>query len=431
MMVFSNSRAGWSLALLLTAASSMARDADDAAGAAGPGTSPATPALSLTLDEMRTLSDVLGHVQRDYVDETSDRDLLERAIRGMVSDLDAHTAYLDREEYARLEADTRGRYGGIGIEVVWQDQDLLIAKVNPTGPAGRAGVHEGDYLTAVEGIAVSSRQPRKSIEKVRGRPGTEVRITIRRGESDEILSLTLVREVIRVASVSAELYGDGLGYLRIDTFQTDTADAAALEMARLSDAAGGSLGGLVLDMRGNPGGVLTAAVALSDMFLEEGLIVTTRGRREGSQTRYEAGPDDEIGGAPIVVIVDESSASASEIVAGALQDHGRALVLGEKTFGKGSVQSVLPLRNGGAIKLTTSRYYTPSGRSIHEQGIQPDITIAGMGRRSGDAENPEALTPSAKTFDPPRDEFYVLADEDYPLYRALIALRAERLLDNR
>lgn len=329
--------------------------------------------LALTLREMRTLTDVLGHLQRDYVEETRDSQLLENAIRGMLEGLDKHTVYLDREEYARLEDDTRGRYGGIGVEVDWRDGTLQIVGVTDGGPADQAGVAVGDVVLAVAGEAVSPDRANTALDQVRGRPGTEVTLTISRDGVDR--EVTMVREVIRITSVYSNLLEGDLAYLKLNQFQTRSAEQVLEQLDQLSVQAAGPLRGLVLDLRGNPGGVLTAAVGLADLFLESGLIVSTRGRREDRAASYSAAPGDELGGAPIVVLVDEASASASEIVAGALQDHGRALVLGEKTFGKGSVQTVLPLRNGGAIKLTTSLYYTPSGRAIQDGGIEPDIAL--------------------------------------------------------
>ena len=345
-----------------------------AAGAAGQ-----ESGMPLTLEELRTFADVLGHVQRDYVDETSDRKLLEDAIRGMLAKLDPHTTYLSRREFAELEADTSGRYGGIGIEVEWRGEHLTVVKLVPGGPADRAGLGLGDVVQAVEGIPVTTASSLAAIRRVRGEPGTPVRLTIIEGGSGAVRDLTLDREIIEVASVEGRLLEEHYAYLKIISFQTDTAVSTRHELERLAVAADGSIKGLVLDLRGNPGGVLNAAVAMADLFLERGLIVSTRGRDEDSLINYSASPNDQLGGAPIAVLVDDGTASASEIVAGALQDHGRAYVLGETTFGKGSVQTVLPLRNGGAIKLTTSRYFTPSGRSIQAEGIHPDIDLSSRG----------------------------------------------------
>ncbi len=330
--------------------------------------------MALTLMQMRTLTDVMGHVQRDYVDDTADADLLEDAIRGMLSGLDRHTVYLDAEQYRRLESDSQGRYGGIGIEVDWRDGDLAVVAVTEEGPAARAGIIKGDIIRAVEGIPITKAGPRIALERVRGPADTKVTITVgRQGEKDR--RLTLLREVIRIIAVQGELLDGGLAYLKIGNFQTGTAGRVADTLDELQVSHGGPLAGLILDLRGNPGGVLSAAVGVSDLFLSRGNIVSTRGRDGADLASYQSDPEDALDGAPIVLLLDKVSASASEIVAGALKDHGRATLLGEKSFGKGSVQTVLPLRNGGAIKLTTARYYTPSGVSIHGTGIEPDIAM--------------------------------------------------------
>ncbi len=383
--------------------------------------------LELTLDDMRTFADVLGHVQRDYVDETSDRQLLEDAIRGMLANLDPHTAYLNREQFADLEADTSGRYGGIGIEVEWRGDDLTVVKIVAGGPADRAGVVAGETIRAVDEAAVSRSDPDAVIHRVRGEPGTAVTLTLAApGEADP-RQVSITRELIAVASVEGRLLEDRYAYLKIISFQTHTAEAVGDELDRIEALAAEPLEGLVLDLRANPGGVLNAAVEIADLFLERGLIVTTQGRREGSLMSYNAAPEDRLRGAPIAVLVDEGTASASEILAGALQDHGRAYVLGQTTFGKGSVQTVLPLRNGGAIKLTTSRYYTPSGRSIQTEGIRPDIDLSGrLAGNATEASAPTADLAAETGLSGQRER--ELSDRDYPLYRALAVLKGVQIL---
>ncbi|MEM9183309.1 MAG: S41 family peptidase [Pseudomonadota bacterium] len=330
--------------------------------------------MALTLMQMRTLTDVMGHVQRDYVDDTADAALLEDAIRGMLSGLDRHTVYLDADQYRRLESDSQGRYGGIGIEVDWREGELAVVAVTEEGPAARAGIVRGDIIREVEGIPITKAGPRTALERVRGPADTKVTITVgREGQADR--RMTLRREVIRIITVHGELLDGGLAYLKIGNFQTGTAGRVADTLAELEASHGAPLGGLILDLRGNPGGVLSAAVGVSDLFLSRGDIVSTRGRDGADLATYQSDADDALDGAPIVLLLDKVSASASEIVAGALKDHGRATLLGEKSFGKGSVQTVLPLRNGGAIKLTTARYYTPSGVSIHGTGIEPHIAM--------------------------------------------------------
>jgi len=386
----------------------------------------------LGLEDMRTFTEVFARLQRDYVEEISDQELMERAIRGMLDDLDPHTAYLTREQFQALEEDTTGRYGGVGIEVRWLARALRVVAVTPGSPADRGGVRKGDVLLTVDGESIEDMVVSQVVEHVRGLPGLPVRLGLRDPEDRE-REVVLEREIIRVASVERRLFGEGFGYLRLITFQEDTDEAVAEAVTELAKRAGGRLDGLVLDLRQNPGGVLNSAVGVADLFLESGAIVSTRGRSRGALLDYSAGPDDMLRGAPLVVLVDQATASASEIVAGALKDHERAVILGERTFGKGSVQTVLPLPNGGGIKLTTARYYTPSGLSIQAKGIQPDIDLSGDAR--GQREErlaPEARLPGHLSNDARRDmdadELLALAEADYGLYRALMLLRGAHLL---
>jgi carboxyl-terminal processing protease len=353
----------------------------------------------------------------------------------MLSKLDPHTAYLTAKELAALEDDTNGRYGGVGIEVVWVEDDLMIADATSGGPAQSAGIKSGDIIRMVDGQKVNRVSASSSVNRVRGKPGTQVVLSIQAAGEDQQHEVTLVREIIKVDSVESELFTGGYGYLRIDTFQTETAKSVSLHLQQLEQNAGSALAGLVLDLRGNPGGVLNAGVGVSDLFLEQGMIVYTKGRVADAELEFQATTVDRLAGAPMVVLVDRRSASASEIVAGALQDHNRALILGERTFGKGSVQTVLPLHNGGAVKLTTARYYTPSGRSIQAQGITPDIDVTGDSRSkpknrkndSGEAglaghlEGQNAINNGDL-------HLQQLAEDDYPLYRALMLLRGVHLL---
>ncbi|MEM9530184.1 MAG: S41 family peptidase [Pseudomonadota bacterium] len=343
------------------------------AGPAGAATEPEDD-LKLTLDQMRTLTDVLGHVQRDYVDDTKDQDLLEGAIRGMLAKLDRHSVYLNAEQYARLENDTRGRYGGIGIEVDWRENELLVVGVTTGGPAARAGVVAGDVIVAVAKEPITRDGPTQTLNRVRGPAGTEVQVTFRGPDGAE-RELLLTREVIRIVAVHGNLLDGGLGYIKIGNFQVGTERRTREVLGELTVQNGAPLNGLILDVRGNPGGVLSAAVGISDLFLTEGRIVSTRGRDAEPLASYDADPEDVLDGAAMVVLVDNVSASASEIVAGALKDHDRATLMGKKTFGKGSVQTVLPLRNGGAVKLTTAKYYTPQGVSIQGEGVAPHVKL--------------------------------------------------------
>ena len=390
----------------------------------------------LSLRDMRTFSEVFARIQKDYVEETNDRELMENAIRGMLSELDPHTAYLTADQLAALEADTNGRYGGVGIEVLWVDDDLIIAGATDGAPAQRAGIMSGDIIRKVDGQPVSRDSSSRSVNQVRGKPGTTVVLSIQPAGDGKLREVTLVREIIKIDAVESELFAGGYGYLRIDTFQTETADSVRQHLEQLERDAGSALAGLVLDLRGNPGGVFTAGVGVSDLFLDQGLIVYTKGRVAEAELEFKANSIDLLAGAPMVVLVDHRTASASEIVAGALQDHQRALVLGERTFGKGSVQTVLPLHNGGAVKLTTARYYTPNGRSIQALGIIPDIDLTGDShssqKNSSNTVSGEAqLSGHLKGNNTINDDalhLQQLAEDDYPLYRALLLLRGVRLL---
>lgn len=386
----------------------------------------------LTLDQLRTFSEVFGRVQRDYVGETNDVDLLENAIRGLLSDLDPHTAYLNPRQFKALDADNQGEYGGIGVEVLWVSGDMSVVSVSEDGPADRAGVRVGDRIIGIDGLSLEELRRPDAMDQVRGPAGTTVTLTVVNEEDGRIRELTVVRESISVASVETRLLEGRYGYANLLTFQTDTAEELSGQLSELAERAEGPLEGLVLDLRSNPGGVLSAAVGVVDLFLTEGLIVYTRGRSEQAELSFSAGPDDELNGAPIVVIVDGQSASASEVVAGALQDHGRALIMGSQTFGKGSVQSLIPLRNGGAVKLTTSRYYTPLGRSIQAAGILPDVDLTGdryargeplAVRREADLDNHLESESATRLGDAEGEKL-----EDYAVYRALSVLRSARIL---
>ncbi len=358
----------FSLPLLAQSGAPASAEAEQSAAVSEP------DSLSLTLDQMLTLTDVLGHVQRDYVDLTSDKKLLEDAIRGMLKGLDRYTVYLTEEQFKKLEDDSRGRYGGIGIEVDWRGKKLEIVGITQGGPAAEAGLVVGDVIREVEGIPITAEGRRNTLDRVRGPAGTPVRLVVA-SRNQAPRNLVLTREVIRIISVHGNLLDGGLAYLKIGNFQNGTEFRVRERLGELIEENGAPLGGLILDLRNNPGGVLAAAVGVSDLLLGEANIVSTRGRDGEDLASYQSDPLDILDGAPIIVLVDKVSASASEVVAGALKDNGRAAILGETTFGKGSVQTVLPLRNGGAIKITTARYYTPTGISIHGTGIEPDIAI--------------------------------------------------------
>ena len=344
---------------------------------------PAGKSGQLTLDDLRTFTDVFNQARRSYVEPVDDKTLLDSAIRGMLSELDPHSAYLAPEQFAELEDASRGRYSGVGVSLETGDQKIVVDAVINGSPADEAGINPGDIITAVDGRPVKGRFLPDAIDDMEGDPGSDITLTVVTPGGEE-RELSMTREYILIPSLGFEMLEESYGYFRITQFHRDS--ATHLEQALESIAAEGTeLRGLVIDLRDNPGGVLQPAVAIADGFLEEGVIVTTRGKNASMQLEFSAHEGDWLPGAPVVILVDRGSASASEVLAGALQDHGRALIVGERTFGKGSVQSVLPLRNGGAIKLTTARYYTPSGRSIQAKGIVPDIEIDAY--RDGYAED--------------------------------------------
>jgi carboxyl-terminal processing protease len=307
------------------------------------------------------------------VEEIDDRTLLENAIKGMLSQLDPHSAYLDKDSFSDLQESTTGNYGGLGIEIGMEDGFVKVIAPMDDTPAAEAGIESGDLIVQLDGTPVKGMSLSDAIEAMRGDPGTEVHLTLVKAGKNSPTDVTLTREIIQVASVRERYLEDGFGYLRIAQFQSGTGAEVEKAIIKLKDK--GDLEGLVIDLRNNPGGVLQSAVEVSDVFIANGLIVYTLGRLNDAEVRYNATGPDAINGVPIVVLVNEGTASASEIVAGALQDHGRAIVMGTNTFGKGSVQTILPLNNEKAIKLTTARYYTPNGKSIQAEGIVPDIWV--------------------------------------------------------
>jgi len=330
----------------------------------------------LPLEELRAFAAIFGKIKEDYVESVDDSKLLEYAIRGMVSGLDPHSAYLAEDEFQELQEGTKGEFGGLGIEVGLEDGFIKVISPIDDTPAQRAGVQAGDVIIRLDDKQVKGISLNDSVRLMRGEPGTSIVLTIMRKNEEKPLKITVTRDVIKVASIKGKLLEGGFGYLRLSHFQSRTTDDMLKKLDELRSENKSDLKGLILDLRNNPGGVLGAAVSVSDAFLTDGLIVYTQGRNEESRLDYTAAPDDVLNGAPIVALVNEGSASASEIVAGALQDHKRALIVGVRTFGKGSVQTIIPVNNGNAVKLTTARYYTPSGRSIQAEGIAPDIEVA-------------------------------------------------------
>ncbi len=338
---------------------------------------------NIPLDEIRRYVSVYSAVKAAYVEPVDDAQLMDSAIRGLLLDLDPHSAYLEGDAADNFEEQSRGNYDGIGVEIFRQPDGTLrvIAPIDDT-PAARAGVKAGDLIVEIDGKGLTAGDDDSSAT-LRGAPGTEVELTIVRDDLDEPLTLTVERQTIRIASVRGRMLEPGYGYIRISAFQADTAADFERQLASLNEQAGGQLRGLVMDLRSNPGGLLTAAVQIADALLEDGAIVSTRGRIPISDAMFSATPGDRLDGAPVVVLVDAGSASASEVLAGALSDNDRALVVGSRTFGKGSVQTLLPLDNGDSVKLTTARYYTPSGKSIQALGIVPDVIL----QPSEDGEN--------------------------------------------
>ena len=356
------------------------------------------PSPAVPLEEIRRFVEVFRTVQQGYVDPIGDRALMQAAIRGMLAELDPHSAYLPGTAAASLADDLQGLYDGIGVEVeVRPDRSLKVIGTIDGGPAHRAGLRTGDVIVAIDGRPVGARRSDDPSRALRGAAGTSVRITLLRPGEALPRDIALVRQSIALASVTGRLLAPGYGLLRISYFEGDTAQELERQLERLEDESGGALAGLVLDLRNNPGGLLTTAVEVADAFLEGGLVASTRGRTEAANRLYRAGPGDRLRGAPMAVLIDVGTASSAEVVAGALRDQRRALLLGARSFGKGSVQTVVDLGNGDALKLTTARYYTPGGRSIQAAGIVPDVILPGTairglreqdlpGHLAGDAE---------------------------------------------
>jgi carboxyl-terminal processing protease len=322
---------------------------------------------------LNLFGDVFERVRADYVEESTDESLIEAAITGMLSSLDPHSSYLNAKRFREMQVQTKGEFGGLGIQVSMEGGLVKVISPIDDTPAYRAGVEAGDLITHLDGDQVLGLTLGQAVDKMRGRVGTDIRLTIRR-EGRDSFDVTITRAIIKIKSVRSRLEGN-IGYLRITSFNEQAGKGVKEAMAKLHKERGDSLHGIVLDLRNNPGGLLDQAVAVSDAFLDKGEIVSTRSRRAEETQRYNARPGDLAKSLPMVVMINGGSASASEIVAGALQDHHRAIVLGTKSFGKGSVQTIIPLPGRGAMRLTTARYFTPSGRSIQVVGIEPDITV--------------------------------------------------------
>src|SRR5882672_8274636 len=323
---------------------------------------------------LETFTNILSIIQKNYVDDVQTKQLVEGAINGMLSSLDPHSAYLTPDLYKELQVDTKGSFGGLGIEITSRNGVLTVVSPIEDTPAYRAGVKAGDQILKIEGEFTKDMTLVDAVKKMRGPKETKVTLTLKREALPELFDVTLTREIIKIQSVKSKMLDKGYGYVRVTQFQERTDDDLERALKALDKEAGG-LQGLVLDLRNDPGGLLTQAVKVSDLFLDSGLIVYTDGRLENQKQKYFAHKAGTWSDFPMVVLVNGGSASASEIVAGALQDHKRAMVLGNQTFGKGSVQTILPLGNNAGLKLTTARYYTPAGRSIQAKGIEPDVII--------------------------------------------------------
>ena len=328
--------------------------------------------VQLTIEDLRTFTDVFSQLRNNFVEEIDDHTLLVAAIEGMISKLDPWSVFLDAEKSNALNNSSLGRYGGIGVNLDLRNWRLLVDSVTPGGPAERAGIRGGDLITAVGDKHIRGRKIFDSVNALEGIPGTEISVRVK-SEDKPSRDLVLVREFIPVTSVNQEFLEGGFGYLEVTHFHRNTHIEFEKGVAALKKSAGGSLNGLIIDLRGNPGGVVLPAVEMADGFLDQGLIVFTQGRYEASLLEFKAKPGQWAEGVPVAILVNGKTASASEVFTGAMQDHGRAVVIGETTFGKGSIQSVFKLRNDSTLKLTTAHYFTPSGRTLHNLGIKPDI----------------------------------------------------------
>lgn len=344
------------------------------AAAATPEADPGSDALPL--EDIQTFAEVFEHIKRAYVKDVDDRTLLRNAMRGMLNELDPHSTYLDEEQYKSLRETTEGEFGGIGIEVGMEDDRLTVITPIDDTPASRAGLESRDVIMRIDGTSTDGLSLHEAVNLMRGEPDTELEITVLRESEDSPRQLTLTRENIRSESVKHELLASGYGYLRISQFQTRTAEQALQAIDDMQEQSDGrTLDGLVLDLRNNPGGVLQSAVDVADLFLDHGRVVYTEGRLDNSEMSFSANPSTPAGDVSLVVLINGGSASAAEIVAGALQDQRRGVIMGTESFGKGSVQQVMPLGENEGLKLTTALYYTPNGCSIQAQGIEPDVKV--------------------------------------------------------
>ncbi|MFO1071980.1 MAG: S41 family peptidase [Geminicoccaceae bacterium] len=420
-----------------------------AAFVAGVAVGPATNVLaeaasSDTFRQLKLFGDVFERVRAEYVEEVSDQKLIEAAINGMLTSLDPHSGYLDTEKYRDMQVQTRGEFGGLGIEVTMENGLVKVVSPIDDTPAAKAGIQAGDLITHIDGEAVMGLSLSEAVEKMRGPVDSKIDLRLLRKGKDEPFDVSVSRAIIKISPVRARLEDD-VAYIRLTTFNEQTSSEMKDQFEALKKKAGGKLTGLVLDLRNDPGGLLDQAVAVADAFIDKGEIVSTRGRRPDSIQRFNARPGDIAEGTPMVVLINGGSASASEIVAGALQDQRRAIIMGTQSFGKGSVQTIMPLPGNGAIRLTTARYYTPAGTSIQAKGISPDIEVHQAnveqiddtpdrreadlrGRLSNDQDKAAGSSHEGQVTEagePPAD------GQDYQLARALDLLRGISLYEGR
>ena len=406
--------------------------------------------VTLPLNELRNFSDIFTRIKTDYVEPVDDKTLLEHAIRGMLSGLDPHSTYLNPDEYKELKIGTTGKFGGLGIQVGMEDGFVKVISPIDDTPAFHAGLESGDLIIRLDDKSVKGMTLNDAVKIMRGDPGTDIKLTVIREGADKPLPFTVTRDIISVQSVKSRILEPDYGYVRITNFQSKTARDLVSEISKLKKENETELKGLVLDLRNNPGGVLSAAADVSDAFIDDGKLVFTKGRINNSEFEFNAKPGDIMNGLPVVVLINGGSASASEIVAGALQDHSRAVIMGSKSFGKGSVQTIQELRSGGAVKITTARYFTPSGRSIQGEGITPDIILDRYeikdskeesslrikesdltGSISNPTKSQEALKKAleeGKDSDEETPVKKIKASEDFQLYEALLLLKGLSIL---
>jgi len=404
-------------------------------------------AKGLPLDQLRNFSDIFSRIKSDYVEDVEDEVLLEHAIRGMLSGLDPHSTYLSPDEYNELRIGTSGEFGGLGIQVGMEDGFVKVISPIDDTPAFKAGLEAGDLIIRLDEKTVKGLTLNDAVKIMRGKPGTDIELTVVREGENKPLTFVVTRDIIKVKSVKNRMLDPGYGYIRISNFQSRTAPQLLEAINDLKEENKASLKGLVLDLRNNPGGVLNAAAEVSDLFINKGKLVYTEGRIDNSHYEYNAKPGDILDGAPVVVLINGGSASASEIVAGALQDHRRAIVMGSKSFGKGSVQTIQELRSGGAVKITTARYFTPNGRSIQGAGITPDIVLDKYKVTSAEDDSMTSIkesdlsnhisNPTMSDEDIKKSEKAskkgksdkILATEDYQLHEALLLLKGLTILN--